>query len=150
MAMVLKDAVRAATDNTFEEVLSYLKGKVNYVDAALVGSVYTNPHDYHNDTDVLLLVGTKMEAVNDLLFYDADFGGSDCKENPDCWVSMRMKDVKNGIDGLNVLICDDHTFFYKFKTAAEVCKLLCLRKEARKAVHRIIMDDATAETAYAV
>lgn len=104
-------------------------------DAELVGTLYTIGEG--NDMDICVLVRDVDDATISLEEHSYEQTGL-AGYDDDEFTTFRKGEV-------NVMLTDNKEWFAKFLTAAEVCRYLKLdTKELRKAVHRIIMNDATA------
>lgn len=139
MSMLTGEA-RQTMPQTLAEALYFIADKVSYDAAAWVGSGYILGPDKAADFDLLIYVEDKVAA--EVAAFAAGFipgGSADPQAMQDCWQSMRLGSI-------NLLICDDLTFFNSWRIAAEACKYLGLEdKERRVNVHRIIMDGWTAD-----
>lgn len=103
--------------------------------AELVGTLYTLGEG--NDMDICVLVRDVDDAVVSLEEHGYEQTGR-AGYADDEFTTFRKGHV-------NLLLSEDKEWFNKFLTAAEVCRYLkTADKTQRKAIHRIIMNDATA------
>ncbi len=116
-----------------------------------VGSSYIVDR-MNGDIDILAYVPQSEHSVGvgDMAFSNRgwSYGGSVGIDGADNWGSWK-KHVE-GIGEINMLVTTNEAYFNAWLTSAEVCRYLHLQgvtvdRAQRVAIHRIIMEDSTAE-----
>jgi hypothetical protein len=121
------------------QMIAKIERSISVREIAHVGSTYINSMQ-GNDIDIVARVSDSQEAWCNLKDDDwRDTGGGSGHE--DDFNTYRKGDV-------NLMITESEEFITGFELAAEVCKALRLsEKWQRIAVHRVIMNEETAEVA---
>lgn len=124
------------------------------VSHAIVGSTYiqdVGPSAFNTrDLDILVLVSEYGPGPMEIGFEGWAYGGSVGEGNDSLWGSWKRS--YNGLE-VNLLVTGNREYYYKWLTAAEVCRYISLMQDMacereddyRIGIHNIIMDDSTAE-----